>query len=178
MKEIYFPGGMGAMASGNRGGYDREHRGLIRRIRAALGAAVLAVVVFGLVMGFALVRDDGMRPTYKSGSVVAYLRVVRDFRRGDPVCLRLPDGNTAVRRVVAVQGDSVDIRSGIAYINGIAERGTYSFTRTDPRPEGVSFPLILHQGEYFVLGDAREDAVDSRDFGIVRREDLLGKALG
>lgn len=165
------------MANGNRGGYDREHRRLIRRIRAALGGIVLVIVVFGLMMGFALVRDDGMRPTYKSGSVVAYLRIARDFRRGDLVCLRLPDGNAAVRRVVAVQGDSVDIRSGIAYINGLAERGTYSFTRTDPRPEGVSFPLILRQGEYFVLGDAREDALDSRDFGVVRREDLLGKAL-
>ena len=42
----------------------------------------------------------------------------------------------------------------------------------------MSFPIILRQGEYFVLGDAREDAVDSRDFGVVRREDLLGKALG
>lgn len=166
------------MANGNRGGYDREHRRLIRRIQAVLGIIILAGAVFGLVLGIALVRDDGMRPTYKSGSVVVYLRVARDFHRGDPVCLRLPDGNTAVRRVVAVQGDSVDIRSGITYINGLAERGTYSFTRTDPRPEGVSFPLILRQGEYFVLGDTREDAVDSRDFGIVRREDLLGKALG
>lgn len=166
------------MANGNRGGYDREHRGLIRRIRAALGLVVLAAVAFGLVLGFALVRDDGMRPTYKNGSVVVYLRVFQSCRRGDLVCLELPDGNTAVRRVVAVQGDSVDIRSGIAYINGLAERGTYSFTRTDPRPEGVSFPLILRQGEYFLLGDTREDAVDSRDFGVVHREDLLGKVLG
>ena len=46
------------------------------------------------------------------------------------------------------------------------------------RPDGVSFPLILRQGEYVVLGDAREDAVDSRDFGIVRGADLLGKVLG
>lgn len=166
------------MANGNRGGYDREHRGLIRRIRAGLGVVILAVVVFSLVLGFALVRDEGMRPTYKSGTVVAYLRVSRSCKRGDLVCLRLPDGSTAVRRIVAVQGDSVDIRGGIAYINGLAERGTYSFTRTDPRPEGVSYPLILRQGEYFVLGDARETAVDSRDFGVLRREDLLGKVLG
>ena len=165
------------MASRNTGGYDREHRGLIRRIRIVVGILMLAVVMFSMILGVASLRDDDMRPTYKNGSVVVYLRLSRNVRRGDLVCLRLPDGSVAVRRVVAVSGDSVDIRSGIAYINGIAERGSYSFTRTDPRPDGISFPLILHQGEYFVLGDAREDAVDSRDFGPVRTEDLLGKVL-
>lgn len=166
------------MESRKAGGYDREHRSLIRRIRAAIGLIVLVFVVFGLVLGFALIRDDGMRPTVGSGSVAVYLRLTRSFRRGDLICLRLPDGNAAVRRVVAVAGDSVDLRGGIAYINGLAERGSYSFTRTDPRPEGVSFPFILRQGEYFVLGDAREDAYDSRDFGVVRAADVLGKVLG
>ena len=166
------------MANRTTGGYDREHRGLIRRIRMAIGLLVLAIVAFGLVLGFAFVRDDGMRPTIKTGSVAVYLRFARDLKRGDLVCLRLPDGSPAVRRVVAVQGDSVDLRGGIAYINGLAERGSYSFTRTDPRPTGLSFPLILRQGEYFVLGDAREDAVDSRDFGVVRASDVLGKVLG
>ena len=166
------------MANRKNSGYDREHRGLIRRIRVALGIALLAIIVFSMVLGFALIRDEGMRPTVKGGSIVAYLRLSRSPRRGDLVCLRLPDGNTAVRRVVAVQGDSVDIRSGIAYINGLAERGSYSFTRTEAHPDGVSFPLIVRQGEYFVLGDAREDATDSRDFGVVRASDLLGRMLG
>ena len=96
------------MAYGNRGGYDREHRGLIRRIRAALGAAVLAVVVFGLVMGFALVRDDGMRPTYKSGSVpsakrascpaeVTILRAAGGRRSSLLPYLRCPSGEAAPR---------------------------------------------------------------------------------
>ena len=166
------------MADRTTGGYDREHRGLVRHIRTAITFIVLAIVLFGLVLGFAFVRDDGMRPTVKNGSIKVYLRFARDFRRGDLVCLHLPDGSTAVRRVVALTGDSVDLRGGIAYINGLAERGSYSFTRTDPRPEGVAFPLILHQGEYFVLGDAREDAYDSRDFGVVRGTDVLGKVLG
>lgn len=159
-------------------GYDREHRGLIRRIRVTVGIIVLAIVVFSLVLGFTLVRDDGMRPTVKSGSLAVYLRLSRDFRRGDLVCLRLPNGSNAVRRVVAVAGDSVELRSGITYINGLAERGSYSFTRTDPRPEGISFPVILRQGELFVLGDAREEAYDSRDFGVVKAADLLGKVIG
>ena len=159
-------------------GYDREHRGLIRRIRVSVGIIILAIAVFSLVMGFALVRDNGMGPTVKSGSLVAYLRLSRDFRRGDAVCIRLPDGNTAVRRVVAVAGDSVELRNGLTYINGLAERGSYSFTRTDPRPEGITYPVILRQGELFLLGDAREEAYDSRDFGPVKASDLLGKVIG
>ncbi len=160
-----------------KSGYDREHRGAIRRFRALLGLAVLLAVIFGLLIGFAILRDDGMRPNYKSGSFVAYLRVGRSFRRGDTVCLRLPDGNAAVRRVVAVEGDSVDVRDGIAYINGLAERGSYSFTRTDRREDGPIYPVILRAGEYFVLGDSRETAVDSRSFGPVRADELLGRPL-
>lgn len=160
-----------------RSGYDREHLGVMRRVRIAVGLLILLLVMFGLLLGFAVLRDDGMRPDFKSGQLVVYLRVDRSFRRGDTLLLRLPDGNAAVRRVVATAGDSVDIRDGIAYINGLAERGNYSFTRTDARPEGVPFPIILRAGEYFVLGDAREAAVDSRDFGVVRAEDTLGKPL-
>ena len=159
-------------------GYDREHRGLIRRIRVSVGIIILAIAAFSLVMGFALVRDNGMGPTVKSGSLVAYLRLSRDFRRGDAVCIRLPDGNTAVRRVVAVAGDSVELRNGLTYINGLAERGSYSFTRTDPRPEGITYPVILRQGELFLLGDAREEAYDSRDFGVVKTSDVFGKVIG
>jgi signal peptidase I len=158
-------------------GYDREHRGLIRRIRAAIGFTVLVLVLFCLVLGFAAVRDDGMRPTVSSGSVAVYLRFARDFRRGELVCLRLPDGSPAVRRIVAVQGDRVDLRGGIAYINGLAERGSYSFTRTDRREDGPIYPVILRAGEYFVLGDSRETAVDSRSFGPVRADELLGRPL-
>ena len=158
-------------------GYDREHLGVMRRVRIAVGVLILLLVIYGLVLGFAVLRDDGMRPGFKSGQPVIYLRVDRSFRRGDTLVLRLPDGNAAVRRVVATAGDSVVIRDGIAYIDGLAERGNYSFTRTDARAEGVPLPVILRTGEYFVLGDAREDAVDSRDFGVVRAEDTLGRPL-
>ena len=70
-----------------------------------------------------------------------------------------------------------NLRNEIDIIRRKTADGSYSFTRTDPRPEGVSFPLIMRQGEYLVLGDAREDAVDSRDFGAVTRAEILGKVL-
>ena len=162
------------MADG-QSGYDREHRGALRRFRIILGLVLLLLIVCGLVLGFAVARDDGLRPDFRAGKPVVYLRLGQSFRRGDVVCLRLPDGSFAVRRVAAVPGDSVELRDGIAYINGIAERGSYSFTRTDPRPDGPVYPVILRQGELFLLGDARETAVDSRDFGIIRTSELLGR---
>ena len=160
-----------------KSGYDREHRALTNRIRRALGLLILLAVAFALLFGVLLQGDDGMRPAFKKGQPLLYLRLAGEVRRGDLVCLRLPDGTPVVRRVTAVSGDSVTVREGIAYINGIAERGSYSFTRTDPRPEGPVYPLILRQGELFVLGDAREDAVDSRDFGVVRTDELLGRLM-
>ena len=161
--------------NGRQSGYDREHRGLIRRIRVALGVLVLLIVAFTLLLGVAVQGDEGMRPAYKKGQPFLYLRVIGECRRGDLVCLRLPDGTTALRRVVAVAGDSVELRDGIAFINGFAERGSYSFTRTDPRPDGPVYPVILRQGELFLLGDARETAVDSRNFGVIRTAELLGR---
>ena len=163
--------------NGRKSGYDREHLALTNRVRRVLGLLVLLAVASGMLFGVLLQGDDGMRPTFKKGQPVLYLRFVGEPKRGDLVCLRLPDGTPAVRRVVAAAGDSVDVREGIAYINGIAERGSYSFTRTDPRPEGPVYPLILRQGELFVLGDARESAVDSRDFGVVRTDALLGRLM-
>lgn len=157
--------------------YDREHRALIRRIRFSLSLLLLLLIVFAFVIGIFIVRDDGMRPEYGSGSPVLYLKLSRAAGRGQPVCVRLPDGRAAVRRVVATAGDMVEIRGGIAYINGLAERGNYGFTRTDPQPGGPDYPIILRQGEVFVLGDAREHSVDSRSFGVVSTRDLLGRPL-
>lgn len=157
--------------------YDREHRVLIRRIRFLLSLLLFLLIVFLFVLGVFIVRDDGMRPDYGSGRPVLYLKLAHEVGRGQLVCVRLPDGHAAVRRVVATAGDMVEVRGGIAYINGLAERGNYGFTRTDPQPGGPDYPIILRQGEVFVLGDARETAVDSRSFGVVNTRDLLGRPL-
>lgn len=160
-----------------RSGYDREHRGLIRKFRLGLGLFVLLLLAFQFVLGVAVVRDEGMGAVCRPGRPVFYLRTDRSAERGGLVCLRLPGGQTAVRRVVAVEGDKVELRGGYAIINGLNERGNYGFTRTEARPEGPAYPIILRRGEVFVLGDAREIAEDSRSFGVVRIKDLLGRPL-
>jgi len=157
--------------------YESEYRSMMSRLRLVIGLIVLLLIAGRFVFGVALVRDDGMDPEYKSGRPVLFLRAGAEVRRGDVVCLRLPDGSAGVRRVIALAGDSVEISDGKVYVNGIAERGSYSFTRTDARPGGPAYPLLLREGEYFLLGDSRELAVDSRQFGLVRGEEILGRVL-
>ena len=154
--------------------YDREHLGLIRRIRFFIVLALALAALFLFVFGVALVQDADMEPAYREGQPVFFLRLGK-IGRGDVAVLRIDVRGTVLRRVVGVPGDTVDVHDGIVYVNGLAERGSYSITRTDAVPGGTAYPLILRQGEYFVLGDRRETALDSRSFGVVTTDNLLGR---
>lgn len=160
-----------------KGQYDRDHIGTIRKIRLLTGLVVLLVLTFTFVLGVALPADGGMAPEWNKNSPALILRLDREFRRGEVVCVRLPAGGTALRRVVAVAGDTVELRDGVVYINGLAERGNYSFTRTEAAADGPVYPLLLRQGEFFVLADRREILADSRSFGLVTGKDIPGKIL-
>lgn len=87
----------------------------------------------------------------------------RDFRRN----LRY------VKRVVGLPGETVDLRDGMVYIDGEMLEEPYTLTGTDSRT--VAFPLVVPQGELFLLGDNRARSEDSRDFGCIRLGALEGK---
>ena len=159
-----------------RGSYDRDHVGAIRKIRFVVVLLLLLAAVFVLVLGVTLVHDADMEPTYRAGRPVLFLRL-GGVKRGDVAVLRVDVRGTVLRRVVAVPGDTVELRDGTVFVNGLAERGNYSITRTDPVPGGPGYPLILRADEYFVLGDRRETALDSRSFGLVTMRNILGRVL-
>ena len=159
-----------------RGSYDRDHVGAIRKIRFVVVLILLLAAVFVLVLGVTLVHDADMEPTYREGRPVLFLRL-GGVKRGDVAVLRVDVRGTVLRRVVAVPGDTVGLRDGTVFVNGLAERGNYSITRTDPVPGGPGYPLILRADEYFVLGDRRETALDSRSFGLVAMRNILGRVL-
>ena len=166
------------MTNGKTGRYDRDHIGVIRRIRLCIGLVVLLLVTFGFVLGLAAAGDSAMEPEYARGRPVLFFRLASSYKRGDVVVLRLENGKAVLRRVIAVAGDTVELRGGTVYINGMTERGNYTITRTEPAKDGPSYPVLLHQGEYFVLGDLREISTDSRALGLLTRADILGKVLG
>ena len=154
--------------------YDREYVGVIRKIRFAAVLALLLAAVYFFFIGAAVVQDADMEPSYRKGQPVFYLRM-GGVKRGDVAALEVDVRGTVLRRVVAVPGDTVELRDGTVFVNGLAERGNYSITRTDPVSGGPGYPLVLRQDEYFVLGDRRETALDSRSFGLVTSQNILGR---
>jgi len=99
-----------------------------------------------------------------------------EIHRNDVVVFYYPYdvSKSYIKRVIAIPGDDVRIDHGTVMVNGMPLKETYV-----PRmyQDERSFPeQVVPQGEYFVLGDHRSVAADSRDFGMVPRKLIYGKA--
>ena len=134
-------------------------------------------LLFGFVLGFATVPNGDMSPNFKSGDLLMYYQLNRNFVAQDVVVLK-KNNTVYVGRIVAKGGDTVDITdAGGLVINGNTMIETNIYNKT-VRYEGfVSYPLTLKDGEYFVLVDLRSSGEDSRYYGPVSESEILGKVI-
>ncbi len=118
---------------------------------------------------------------------------IRSPERGELVAFTLPEHpvETFVKRVIAIEGDRVSIEDGTLYLNGVAadyqliddSQNRYSEWVGDHRypiyqssEVAKSYgPIDIPKGHFFVLGDNRDDSVDSRTWGPIPRSCLNGK---
>ena len=134
------------------------------------------VLTFTFLYGFHRNTDPDMAPMIKDGDLILFYRLNRDYAIGDLLLLDF-QGQRQVRRVVARAGDTVDITENGLIINGGLQHEPEIFQETWQYANGVSFPLTVGEGQVFVLGDARENATDSRVYGPVNTGDTLGKVI-
>ena len=85
-----------------------------------------------------------------------------------------------VKRVIGLPGETVDVHEGSVFINGKKLQENYTIGRSDPPAKSqlignfTGLPFTVPQNCYFVMGDNRENSLDSRYWGCVPREDILG----
>ena len=137
---------------------------------------IILTLLFIFVFGATQVNDASMAPAVQEGDIVFFQRVGRDFAVNDAIVVRY-DGQTQVRRIVAVAGDTVDITYDGLVINSLLQQELHIFEETTQFLEGITFPLIVPEGEVFVLGDSRIRARDSRMYGTIQVEDVLGRVV-
>jgi len=147
----------------------------------SLGIKIVVVVlvfvlIFTLLYGLQRNTDPDMFPMVKDGDLVMYYRLDKDYTAGDLLLLEYK-GDTEVRRVVAKAGDTVDIKDGGLVVNGALQQEPAIFEKTQRYADGATFPLTVGPGQVFVLGDARNNATDSRVYGPVNEKDTLGKVI-
>jgi len=144
--------------------------------------AIIAVfLVFAFVFRIASVEGGSMNPTLKDGDWLAVKAINTHIRRGDIVIITQPNAlnEPLVKRVIAVGGDTVDINftEGSVKINGEVIHEPFIAEPTQ-RQFDIAFPITVPEGCYFVMGDNRNNSIDSRSniVGFIKYGYILGTA--
>ncbi len=146
---------------------------------------VLITLAIALVIFFALratvqpykIFETCMEPSFYEGEWLMASKATYWFHepeRGDVIILDPPFDTEKVyiKRIIALPGDTVEVKDGLVYINGIVLEEPYILEA----PTYI-FPLTeLGEDEYFVLGDNRNVANDSSRWGTLPRENIIAKA--
>lgn len=140
-------------------------------------AAVLLVRMY--VVEPYIIPSESMDPTIEVGDMILGEKLSlksEEPQRGDIVFFKNPDPDSGhgvlVKRVVATGGQTVDLRYGKVYIDGVEEKGGYAHGMSMPLEEryletDVTFPYTVPEGYIWVMGDNRENSLDSRSFGAI-----------
>lgn len=157
--------------------YDGMKYGWLKDAEKFLLLLLVVFLVFRFVIGVSFVKGDSMEPTLHNGEFVLYMRISPEYKVGDVVSVKIPSGEYYVKRVIAMAGDTVDIRDGNVYVNGEALEEPYVKGRTEAQEGVVEYPVTLEKGQVFILGDNREESTDSRTFGVVGERQIKGKLV-
>jgi signal peptidase I len=157
-------------------------KGILRDIAITLVIAV--VVYFGLKTAVQSYRVEGpsMLPNFETGQWVLVNKLVYKFhepQRGDVIIFRSPHDSTKnlIKRVIGFPGESVELKNGTVYVHKTNGDVVALVEPYIPDPDTKPFiGQTIPDGHYFVLGDNRRVADDSRYGWLVPKGDVFGKA--
>jgi len=159
--------------------------GNLRQTTQEIGETVLLIALIYTLVNLAcarfVVEGPSMQPNFHTGQYIIVSRVnylLGNPQRGEVVVFHYP-GNPQedyIKRVIGLPGDTVEIRDTQVYVNGIQLSEPYinePCSATSCRDNVWE----LGENEYFVMGDNRNHSSDSRVFGPVGRDHIVGEAL-
>ena len=174
---------------------------LIEWLEVVSTAIIAVVLIFSFVFRIATISGDSMLNTLiggnqfngNNGDKVIITNIAYEPDNGDIVVIsrnaensvagQLTGQGPIIKRVIAKGGQTVDIdfENGIVYVDGVALKEDYISTPTTTKAD-VEFPVYVPEGYIFVLGDNRQDSLDSRftqigNGGLIDTRYVLGRAI-
>ena len=151
-------------------------KSFLRSLIQALAIAMILALLVRTVVRVYQIPSDSMEPTLFAGDHIVATRYWTDEpARGDIVVFHSPEPphERLIKRIVGVPGDLVDTHNGRVRIGGhvIAEPYARDAGKSDPIA-----PLIVPPGTFYVLGDNRSVSLDSRQWGPLPRDLIIGRA--
>ncbi|MFH1401957.1 MAG: signal peptidase I [Parcubacteria group bacterium] len=144
--------------------------------------AIVVPIRYFLFQPF-FVKGQSMEPNYETGDYLIIDELtyrLRDPERGEVIVFKYPNNTTQryIKRIIGLPGETMEIKDGKVLIyknNQMSEVLDESdYLPSDVQTAG-SLKITLGDDEYFVLGDNRQVSSDSRRWGAVPREDIIGK---
>jgi signal peptidase I len=139
-----------------------------------------ALVIAVLVYQPARIEGNSMAPLLSDHELIFINRVVYHFepvQRGDVVVFWYPEDRTKsfIKRIVALPGETVEIRQGLVYIDGVWLPELYVPSQFEDLSD--LGPVLVPSECYFVMGDHRNSSNDSRVFGPIDSRSIYGRAV-
>jgi signal peptidase I len=159
---------------------------LIDLVETLVIAGAIFVVIYAFLFRPFQVNGQSMFPNYDNGEYILTNLIALRFKtveRGDVVVFESPvnEEKDFIKRVIGIPGDEVMIKAGYVFVNGI-KLDESEYLPSDYRTYGGVFltegeTVVVPDNSYFVLGDNRNFSSDSREWGFVSRNKLIGESF-
>lgn len=162
----------------------KEENGIIEIIRFSIIALMIVIPVRMFIAQPFIVSGASMAETFHTGEYLIVDQVsyyLHDPARGDVVIFRYPRDPSKyfIKRVIGLPGDTVIVEDSKVMIKNVANpEGFYldePYVRSMRTPERIE--QTLGNREYFVMGDNRDESSDSRAWGVLQKERIVGRAF-
>ncbi len=156
--------------------YQKQYYETVRGAIVVLLAVAALVLLLVMLLPVLRITGTAMSNTLEDGDIVAALRSsTADY--GDLVAFSVAGNKTLIKRVIAKAGDRVDmLEDGSVTVNGALLEEPYTINQGRGDCD-VELPLVVPEGRYFLMGDNREESLDSRStaIGCVSQEQIIGR---